>query len=381
MERRNGMPFKKAQVETAFLKAGFFGFQGTGKTWTAVHTAIGLHKLIGSQKPVCFTDTETGSDFHVKRFENAGIGLEVSKTRAFADLISDAEAALKISDIWIIDSISHFWKELLSSWKKKRGRTFVSIRDFGPLKEEWGKFSAFYVNAPIHIIMCGRASNIFEDIEDEDEASGMRAVKVGEKMAAETETGYEPSLLVWFQREMMKDGGKYARVATVIKDRTGVLDGKEFTNPTFDDFLPHIKMLNIGGDHVGFDASRSSETYLQDPERSITERKKQQDILMERLEALKVKYLPGSSNREKIVWVVTKEVAFGTASETEIAGKSIAALKTGLELVELILQRYEEMIMDGGELPIKTQGDFRRWAENIKTKWAEMVVEAERSGK
>ena len=59
---------KKAQNQTAFLKAGIMGFQGSGKTYTAVDLAIGLTKLSKGTK-VAFYDTETGSDFHIKKFE------------------------------------------------------------------------------------------------------------------------------------------------------------------------------------------------------------------------------------------------------------------------------------------------------------------------
>jgi len=37
----------------------------------------------------------------------------------------------------------------------------------------------------------------------------------------------------------------------VLKDRSTLLDGKTFRNPTFETFLPHIQLLNLGGKQLG----------------------------------------------------------------------------------------------------------------------------------
>jgi len=58
---------KPAQNQTAYLKAGIMGFQGSGKTYTATRIASGLAKLSKKEKPkIAFFDTEKGSDFFVK---------------------------------------------------------------------------------------------------------------------------------------------------------------------------------------------------------------------------------------------------------------------------------------------------------------------------
>jgi len=60
--------FKPAANQQAFLKAGFLGFQGSGKTYTAVDLAIGLCKYIKGKRGVAMLDSETGSDWAVPRF-------------------------------------------------------------------------------------------------------------------------------------------------------------------------------------------------------------------------------------------------------------------------------------------------------------------------
>src|SRR3954463_10191591 len=60
--------FTKAEITSAYLKMGLMGFAGSGKTFTATDTAIGMIKLmrevgIDKGRPMFFLDTETGSDW------------------------------------------------------------------------------------------------------------------------------------------------------------------------------------------------------------------------------------------------------------------------------------------------------------------------------
>lgn len=105
------------QPQTAFLKMGIFGFQGAGKTRTATEVAIGLHQHIKSRKGVVFIDTETGSDFMLPLFRKAGIRLYVDKTRSFMELCRNLDEAPQAADIVIIDSVTHFWRELVKAYK------------------------------------------------------------------------------------------------------------------------------------------------------------------------------------------------------------------------------------------------------------------------
>src|SRR3990167_2283916 len=326
------MAFKEATNQAAFLKAGIFGFQGAGKTWTAALIAIGLHKYIKSQKPVYFLDTETGSDFVKPLFDKVKIKMMTDKTAAFAEMLKDIDVAEQNSDILIIDSITHFWRELMRAWKAKRNRTFISIRDFGPLKDEWHQYTTKYVNSRLHVIMCGRASNIFADVEDEDASTEakqvMKSIKVGTKMSAEGETGFEPSLLIEMERYHILQGGKYVRRANVVKERFGILTDKEFDDPTFEDFLPHIKSLNLGGEHVGVGTDTSEGMFIS-PDTSFSERRKQQTILTEEIEGLLVSAFPGTTREEKKAKADLLEVVFKTRSWTAICDVRPDDLKAG----------------------------------------------------
>lgn len=255
--------FKKAESTSAFLKAGLMGFAGSGKTFTATTIAIGLAKLINEKKlaqagkPIFFLDTETGSDYVTQKVREAGFELYAAKTRSFLDCIEAINECEASGSALIIDSITHVWREFCDAYKKKKNRTRMEMLDWVAVKEEWSRFTDAYVNSAAHIIMCGRAG--FEYEHEVDEVSGKKQlVKSGVKMKAEGETGYEPSLLVLMERETDVRTNKVVRTAYVLKERFDIIDGKQIENPTFEDFLPHIERLNLGGVQLGVDTSRDS---------------------------------------------------------------------------------------------------------------------------
>src|SRR5260370_539111 len=214
------------------------------------HPIIGLYKYMQSKgidctsKPVAFFDTETGSDWLIPDFAQAGVPLIVAKRRSFADLLAVMKEAEAGASVLIIDSITHPWRELCESYMRKKQRTFLGMDDWGYLKGEhgWAKFTDLFVNSKLHIIMCGRAGYEFEDYKDDN---GKRQIeKVGTKMKTEGETGFEPSLLVLMEQVEDLRTGKVKHRATVQKDRSTLLDGEQIDNPDFKDFLPHIERLN-----------------------------------------------------------------------------------------------------------------------------------------
>lgn len=371
------MAFKPAENRSAFLKMGIFGFQGAGKSWTACNVAIGLHQCIKSKKPVGFIDSETGSDFQVERFKKAGVALEVDKSRAFEVLAADMREAEKNYDILIVDSITHFWRELMQAWKLKRHRQFISLRDFGPLKDEWSAgYTLPYINSRMHIIMVGRAANVYEDVEDSGGEEKTKSIKTGTKMSAEGETGFEPSLLVEMERVFQHDGGRYAREATVIKDRFGVLDGKTFIDPDFKVFLPHISLLNLGGEHLGVETAQSSEALFGDGGKSVAVRRQQQQILTEEIEGLLVSAFPGQSVKEKKAKADIVQVAFNTRSWTAICELWPEKLLAGKTIVQYLCftlakaQETQETIPEGT--------DFLPW---LIRQWEQQPLAASVVGK
>ncbi len=295
--------FKKAEMTSAYLKMGVLGFAGSGKTYTSTKTAIGLidHMrkagLPLGDKPMFFLDTETGSDWVKSEIEASGIPLFTAKTRAFSDLMLALDEAKRESSLLLVDSITHFWTELCESYQKARKRTRgLEFQDWAFLKKEWRRFTDRFINDPLHIIICGRAGYEYDYFEDDTGKKQLQ--KTGVKMRAETEFGYEPSLLVEMDRHTDMATRKVTRTATILKDRSTLIDGKAFTNPGFKDFLPHIRFLNIGGAHIGVDTSRTSERDIpadggRDKDRIYRR------IVIDEIQSLLVEHFPGQTADEK----------------------------------------------------------------------------------
>lgn len=328
---------QEARSESAYLKLGIYGEAGSGKTFTSTRVAIGLCGFIKSEKPVGFMDTETGSDFVRFRFEQAGLKLRAWKTRAFVDLLKIVDTAEKECSVLIIDSITHPWDELVAAYLKANNKARLTLKDWQPVKATWREFTDKFLNSKLHIIMCGRSADKWDQIEDEDGAMELR--KVGTKMKTEKDLGYEPNLLVEMEAIQLtaKAGGAYIRRAYIKKDRFGVLDGKVFDNPTFETFLPHIELLNLGGEHLAIDTTRTSEDMLKN-DFSGERRAFKRDVVLEKIEnEIKLLY-PGQSEKDRTAKIKIIMDTFGTNSWTEVSGDrfkfAIDTLETGLAKIE-----------------------------------------------
>lgn len=318
---------KKAVNQTAAAKIGIYGEAGSGKTRTATEVALGLAKQAGV--PVAFFDTEGGSDFMVRLCEDAGVELLVAKARAFADLMTFTKEAGALGAVAIVDSISHTWDDLRESYEKKLRRTKgLEIWDWGVIKPAWREFTTAYLTSPNHMIVCGRAASIYEQVYNEERGKTEVQV-VGTKMKTEKETAYEPSLLIEMERRPKRDGG-FDHVAVVVKDRSDQMDGQEFVNPTFATFAPFFAAINIGGEHKPTDASRTSEHLFSTPDNAI-ERKRQVEITLEKVkDAFILADIGVNSTADKKRMKELLIECFGTSAWSEVEGKRLEDLQTGL---------------------------------------------------
>lgn len=328
----------------AYLKCGIMGFAGDGKTFTATSIAIGLVEYmqsLGVEKggfPAMFLDTETGSDWVAPRFAEAGIELHTAKTRAFKDLIPAINEAEANGSVLIIDSISHFWRELTESYADRKNRQYgLQFQDWAWLKQEWGKFTDVFVNSNCHIIMCGRAGYEYDFFERDDGKKELE--KTGIKMKAETETGYEPSILLYMQKHTDMESKVTYRTATVFKDRANVIDGQVFRNPTFEHFLPHIQFLNIGGQQMGVDTTRNSKDMITKTGKSEWQvEREEKEIVLDEIQAVMVKHYPSTSKDDKLAKMALIEKHFKSKSWKRIETFPLAMLKNGYDALHLELE-------------------------------------------
>lgn len=333
--------FKPAKNEMAFLKAGIYGEAGSGKTRTASEIAIGLYHHTKSDKPVAFIDTETGSDFVLPLFNQYKVPLVTLKRKAFADLLPAIREAVKYCSTLILDSITHPWRELLDSYCKALEIESPRLRDWVPIKKTWGEFSELYTTSPLHFIMCGRAGFVWDDVEDE---AGVKELKkVGTKMKTETETGHEPSLLIEMERyrQSAKVGGGWINRAWIVKDRFDVMNGKSIKMPTFESFLPHIELLNLGGKHHAIDEGRSSKDMFQKGETGADFYRKR-EILIEKIKSEIHLCYPTANATDKSNRLKLMDSAFGTKSFKELENmKNLQPLKQGLKKLEVLAKEME----------------------------------------
>jgi hypothetical protein len=177
--------------------------------------------------------------------------------------------------------------------------------------------------------MCGRESGVYQEVEVEKGGkTKTQSVRVGDKMKAESEVGYEPSLLVQMEKVYMKEGGNYVRRCNVIKERFNVIDSKEFDNPSFNDFLPHVELLNLGGEHGVADTSRTSVDLFDEPNNTWDKRKRQVEILLEKIKAKLVEAdLDGTGAPAKKARVGFLKEFFGTTAWTEVESMRLEDLQ------------------------------------------------------
>jgi hypothetical protein len=373
--------FKPAENRQAFMKIGIQGFPGSGKTYTAALIAKGIYESLKNPKPVAFIDTESGSDFLVPKFKEWNIPFVVVKTRAFVDLVVGVRQAEAHASVVIIDSISHFWKEIQDGYKKskvvealkKKNKSEKEIEegfaagkfkpvskltmyDWGPIKDQWATYTELYMKGHVHIVMCGRASWEYENAEDED---GNKTIeKVGTKMTVEKDLGYEPNLLLEMVKEKRdnRDGRIEAKlwdhVCYVLKDKSTLLEGKTFVDPTFEAFRPHFNYLNIGGDHVSIESTKdSSGVFAKDSNDNVHEMRKKREILVEEIEGELMSGFPGQSADEKKTRTDLIFEVFGTRAFAALAEMYPENLKAGLDKLRVRIQevKAQKTVKDGGK--------------------------------
>lgn len=332
---------KPAVNRMAYGKVGIYGSAGSGKTRTATEIAIGIHKAIGSTKPIAAFDTEPAFGFVLPFYKKAGIELLVAdESRALIDLMAFMDEAEKHCDVAIIDSITHVWRDAQDSYLKrlnesrkrysKKPLAALEFQHWRPIKAAWAEFTDRFLSSKMHVIVCGRAGTIYE-YQDKDDGTGKKElISVGTKMATEKELGYEPSLLI--EMVMDRTDGRVSNVAVIQKDRSDTINGREFPMPTYESFAPHFKALNIGGQHFDSMDAKDSQAMFPDANESGWDMEaRRRTILCEEIAELMKKHYPAQIVEDKQKRADLLEMHFDTRSWTKVEGMSSEVLKLGLE--------------------------------------------------
>ena len=237
--------FRKAKGEQAALKLGIYGPPGSGKTMTALLMAEGLAKHTGKRIAMC--DTEHGSDFYcqgvpTRKIHPDAFDFDALYTRSLME-VSTSVKALNPAEygVVIIDSITHLWEAARAAYDGKTTRIgTIPMQAWGKIKKPYKDLMSSLLGSPMHMIICGRQGVEYETDEETEE---LRAI--GVKMKAEGETPYEPHILLRMEAIKPKKTNEIATiVAYAEKDRTGILQGRSFLNPTYESLcVPLLSLL------------------------------------------------------------------------------------------------------------------------------------------
>lgn len=310
--------------DQGYLKAGFLGFPKSGKTYTASILAAGTRNMM-STGPIAFFDTEGGSSYVASLLRDlSGVDPVALRSRSFDHLMAVGKECLESGiEVLLVDSITHVWRDVCESYLKERNdylkrkgwrlQDGLEFQDWGVVKRKWQEWTDFYLNSPLHIVICGRAGFEYE-FQDNDRGK-KELVKTGTKMKAESEFGFEPSLLVEMERDASGDGIKH--VATVIGDRFDAIDGQTCSDPTFDFFRPHVERL-VPGKHAEIDIEARTRFGIDDGQEWTTEKRKR-EIASEEIEGFLREKHPSTSAQDKKARTQAMQTFFGTRSWTKLS--------------------------------------------------------------
>jgi hypothetical protein len=257
--------FRKAKAEQAALKIGMYGPPGSGKTFTSLLIAEGLGLTSG--KRVAYVDTERGTDFYCKHVPSRAVHPEAFDfdalyTRSLTEVLAQVKGLdTSVYGVVVLDSVTHLWEAAIAAYGGNQTRAgTIPMHAWGKIKRPYKELMSTLLSSPMHVLICGRQGTEYATDEETEELKA-----VGLKMKAEGETAYEPHILIRMEAIKPKKTHELASiVAYAEKDRTGVLAGRSFINPTYESMIKQL--LPLLGDTQARIAS-SDETAAADAER------------------------------------------------------------------------------------------------------------------
>lgn len=332
-------------AENNFIKMCFGGFAGAGKTRTGSETLAGIYKKMKWTRPILFIDNEKGSRFLIPFFNNQKIPVLVKETSSLQDVLQAFEFLEngKISAIFI-DSLTKVWYSYVNDYKAKNRKVFMTLQDWGKVIPAWYEaFAIPFVKCNGTIIFTGRGAYSY-DMEENEETHKKEFVKSGVKMKMSGDTPFEPDINVWMEvcQSVVEGKPKIWREGLILKDRSTLIDGMTFVNPTFKDFEPIIDyLLTTPKGEI------KRETFMENiapcENYDAVERREKKEIEVEKIKNIFDKYGFGTSKEDKQLKVIVCEKVFGTSSGTEIEKKQLSQLTECRVKLEELLSEWNQM--------------------------------------
>jgi hypothetical protein len=367
---------KEAVIEQSSVKMAVFGPQGSSKSLTAFLIAIGLSKTFHDSAPIAMHDTEDASDWLVSIAKIEGVPFIRHKSTAFVDMVAVLrEAEREGACAYLQDVVSRTWKEIQSSYMEQKGIKRLEFQHWNEIKDKWQRqYVDRYLASPLHCLVLGRLGYEYDSVEDD---AGKRSQeRVGTKLKAEGEFGYEPHLLIEMEarrvippieegegrkkkRRVRKQGGQFEYYAHILKDRSRALNATSIRLPDinnykagdyqkiFDLFAPHWAQMNIGGKHVGLDVDRSSGSLFDSPNGDPTQRRGHRvKVALEDIEGILTDIWRSTTKEDKQGKRDAIYALFGTYSWTAVESKPVDTLESAVAVLKLFQQAFREAKRD-----------------------------------
>ena len=345
----------------AFLKMGFYGTAGSGKTWTAAKVLSQFVREFAPDLQLAMYDTEGGAGYIGEMVEAvSGKPLLAIAATSFSEL-REFVAMCPGKYIGLVDSVTQPWRMLCEDFlEAKRSRvegvggnpqtTKLALADWGPIKEVWNKgFSDPFKFLPAHLCYLGRAGDQWETVKDEEGKDKLQST--GTRMKAESESAYEPSLLVEMVREpnplygQGKSTTQWLHQAQVVKDRANRLTGQACNDPDIEFFRPHIEFL-VGGTHSA-PTDHPPATFEAGHGKNWETLKRERAAILDLIKDDLLLAWPGQTHAEKKAKVSVIRQAFGpnanwTDLEENEKAYSTDALREGLARIRVVISERNE---------------------------------------
>jgi hypothetical protein len=358
----SGLFQNTADVWTPF-KMSFEGFAGGGKTLTMCLIALALWDEEGKEKTVLLQDTERSAKFIVPFFREYGLiegqNFFVTPSRSLIDFLNILELANKHRAIFMIDTVTHLHEEMLRQFSEAENRPVKYPGDAMILKPMWkDKFATPFVEAQnCHILFTGRAAWEYR-MEINEDTKKKEFNQTGVKMRGDNEIAYEPDVVVLMERmqDIGKDGVVTYRRASILKDRSRLIDGKSFDfwpqdvkpgerwnyAPVWKCFESVYKYLAAGNaveQRKIPEPTPLGPLFARGNAEAFWQRRRQVDALLEEIDGAYNQWIPGSGGLEKQLRAIIFNLQFNTRSKNALAERSPEELKRGLDVIEY-LSRY-----------------------------------------
>ena len=247
---------KKATFDQAFLKMAMFGASGSGKTFTALLYAEKLAKSMG--KKTYLLDTELGYQFYVADVPERDVhpkafDINAHHTRSLSEMNEQIDTLPDDCGVLIFDSLTQAWSAAKDHVpeEKKNNVGAIPLHLWGSVKKPYKELVKKLMNGNFHTFVLIREKNSFDD----DGAGGLRMT--GKLPQCESESPYEFNMLSHHRAVMDQKTKVTTYEVTFEKDRTGILSGKTFINPSYKTIEP--VMYLFGKDQAKLEDSSLAE--------------------------------------------------------------------------------------------------------------------------